>query len=801
MTITNESIKTTVTGNGSQITFTYSFLIPSQSAASLILEDLTTGLVQTIPPGSWTLTGAGNPNGGTFTYPETITPFSQPITAQQRLTLVREVPATQPTNLGNQGGYYPQSVEGALDWIVMQVQQFIDEARRALRVPLQEQGLPDLLPAPFRANRLLSFDSAGLPALLPIQPDNNTTVIAMGSTVARTLAARFADAINVLDFGAVPDWNGTSGTDNTAAFNAAFAYAAVVQKMAYVPFGDFYCAGAVSLAEGALGLRMDGQMFSPGNLVALTLGGSGSTRNQNKVYGPIRVLRTTQSNWASEADIGVRIWNADNCVCVIERAERFTINVQLASDDRGVEDSDFFYGRIIDGKIGVDMRTFRPGPTSYVNSCRHYGGHFACSSATNPGVDRYGFRLSRNSPGDYVLHNAHDFNAPAFELQVGSHLSIPFLMEVDGRGCVARGIRMEACSPYVAHHTSAMNDCVYEVSFVGTFGPFISVLYSGTATRAGGSARVIHSAVGADQSLRLVDGHPNIRAVAYRDRTVDLGGVGFERMAVMSTNPSGSPTTLNTLCFPALALITLNSNSITLPTSRAVGFVVDLNSAVTTAGIPKELFAAVEGELCRVCVVQFDNAENVLTNTSPLLFSSANAVYDGAPSYMWTPNVNVDQLSGGYPFFYWQRITFHPNCRYAFIGVRGADPASQIRSLRIFSGPLLAPAVLFGNGISGARNWGSRELEVKVPWTVPSLAAGATATIDVTLPGVRGGDFLSCGHDKDTGFQNGGVVFHAVQGGTASTNQVRVTAQNISSGTINVGAGQLFVRAVRPRLL
>lgn len=796
MTISAQNIKVTVTGNGSQTTFSYNFLVPSKNVADLFLTDLTTGLVTLLPSASWSLTGAGNPSGGTFTYP--VSGPTPPISAQQTLTLVRSVPNTQPTNLGNQGAYHPRAVEGALDWIVMQIQQFRDETSRAIRLPLSEQGINPLLPAGLRKNTIVAFDGNGGPILIPIQPDLNTTVIAQGSTTARTLTERFAEYVNVLDFGAVPDWNGTSGTDNTAAFNLAFAYAAATKRVAIVPYGDFYCANPVTLPGDALGLRMDGQMFSPGGFVALTLGDAGAARNQNKVYGPIRVLRTTQSNWSTEADIGVRVWNADNCVCVFERVEKFCINVQLASDQRGVEDSDMHYGRIIDGKIGVDMRCFNPGPNSYVNSIRHFGGHFACSSSSNPGVNRFGFRFSRE-PGGYDLHNAHTFYGPAFELQtVGGHLAIPFLCEVNGRGIYAHDIRMEACSPHPAWHTQAMNDCRYDVLFTGTFGPFMSVLYTG-ASRASGTVMPFSLTGAAVASPRLIIGNENVRQSAYRDVHQAAGGVGFDKMGIMSSNPSGSPTTLNTLVFGGASLFTLNAETVGVPTSRLIGYVLDFDAAPTQYGIAKEVFVAAEGSSITISAVQFNSSETVLDDTKPLMFSNANAVWSGAPSYWWRANVPVDQLSGGYPFFYWQRITFHPDCRFAVIGISGSGSGGTLKALRLFCSPLLAPQVLYG-ATGGPRDWGERELTAEADWTVPSLGAGATATFDITVPGLRGGDLLTAGFAKDSGFQNGGVVFHAVQGGTASTNQARVTAQNISGGTINVGSGRLFVRAVRPRI-
>jgi hypothetical protein len=66
---------------------------------------------------------------------------------------------------------------------------------------------------------------------------SSATALATGSTTARTLANRFADVVNVKDFGAVGDWNGTTGTNNTIAFQNAMAAAA--GKKLYIPSGRY----------------------------------------------------------------------------------------------------------------------------------------------------------------------------------------------------------------------------------------------------------------------------------------------------------------------------------------------------------------------------------------------------------------------------------------------------------------------------------------------------------------------------------------------------------------------------------
>jgi hypothetical protein len=61
--------------------------------------------------------------------------------------------------------------------------------------------------------------------------------------------------VSVLDFGAVPDWNGSSGTDNSRAFNNAIAaMIGTDQTDLYVPSGSYYFNGCVTIpARGKQG--------------------------------------------------------------------------------------------------------------------------------------------------------------------------------------------------------------------------------------------------------------------------------------------------------------------------------------------------------------------------------------------------------------------------------------------------------------------------------------------------------------------------------------------------------------------
>lgn len=71
---------------------------------------------------------------------------------------------------------------------------------------------------------------------LPSATAGSGSVLASGSTTSRTLSERFGEVFHVDDYGAKGDWNGTTGTDDTAAIQAAIN-AAVAAGGGVIRFG------------------------------------------------------------------------------------------------------------------------------------------------------------------------------------------------------------------------------------------------------------------------------------------------------------------------------------------------------------------------------------------------------------------------------------------------------------------------------------------------------------------------------------------------------------------------------------
>jgi hypothetical protein len=753
--------------NGMQGAFTYPFPI-------FEIEDLEVRLDNVREFSGFSVQGAGSSNGGQVV-------FDAPPAPGRRLTLRRNLRLARTSDFQSNGVLRARVLNDELDYQVAAMQEQQDALTGAMRLDPSEYGDLTLPSAPGRANKVLGFDATGGIALLA---QTGLVTNAFTGAVPRSVEDKLAEALTARDFGAVGDGVADDGPALQAAMNAA----TVAGKLLIIGEGTHRTTMPLSLSGDAAGLTMRGSILYAGTWgqAALTIGSGGAARNATRRYTGLRVLRATQSDWSSESDVGIRLVNLDACHVEILQAEGFCIGIQTLGDERGFEDSTLHLGRIANNRYGLDIRT---GTASgWNNSITYIGGHFANASSVNPTLPRFGVRFSC-AAGAYDRHNAHNFVGPAFELQrqgtPGTVDAIPFLVDVaDARAITARGIRMEQCSPYVARHTGGANDCLYEVGYVGTYGfTGAAIHYPSGATRAGGTVVALHQAAAAHGSPRLVAEAGNVRARAFRWNSTDIG---FEGMTVLSGNPSGPPTTMNGLCFPGLSSIGLNNDTITLPTSRGIGFVVD-------CALCREFFLAAEGTTLRPFIVQFDGSETVLTNTAPVLFSNMNAVWQGSPSFWWEGNADLDSLSAGIALNRLQRVTLHGSAAYAVIGVRGGQSSAVLKALRLYVGGTDAPAVLSGGG----RLWGGREITASMAYDPPSIAAGASATQALTVPNVQGGDFVSASHSAASAFIEWTAAITTT--GAAGTVTARATNRHASTA-IDLASGTLLVRAIKPKL-
>lgn len=207
MTVETTTNKVIFIGNDATTIFTYSFVIPTAESVVLLYTD-TDGVQTNIPPSRYGITGIGDPDGGTLTYPLS----GSPIAAQTSLTLMRIVPLVQTTDLVNQGGYYPSVVEGEFDYQMEAIQQINEVQDRTIRGnPADPDSTSYELPTiAQRAGNVLGFDSDGNPVAVAGVLEGVTV---SGPMVPVVEAATTADALVAM--GAFPTAGGEVTGDTT----------------------------------------------------------------------------------------------------------------------------------------------------------------------------------------------------------------------------------------------------------------------------------------------------------------------------------------------------------------------------------------------------------------------------------------------------------------------------------------------------------------------------------------------------------------------------------------------------------
>ncbi len=456
----------------------------------------------------------------------------------------------------------------------------------------------------------------------------------------------------------------------------------------------------------------------------------------------------------------------------IRQVEGFTIGVRTLGEERGFEDSSIQLGRIVNNRIGLDIRTATAA--AWNTSVRYHGGHFAIASALHPTLDRFGIRLSA-APGAYVAHNRHVFFAPAFELQTANRpgvAGIPFLSEVSSRAVVATGVRMEACSPFVARHTSGAQDHVYEVAWASQ-GYQVGVDYTPAATRVGAVVRALHQAAAHREFSREVGSVPALRPAAFRWSATETG---FDRLACLSTNVGGTPTTLAQFAFPGLDGYALTDRGVTLTSGRGLGFVVDARRC-------REFALAVDGDEPRLVVQCFDAGMNLLTDTGGALVRASGMSLAWNATARWWQGA-ADLRDGDLTRL--QVVRLEPAVAFAVVGVARVSRDYEVRAMRLLCDPSESPALLFG---LPDLPHGARELRAEFAWDPPSLAAGATATQAASVPGARPGDHAQAAFTLAT------TLPFLAQVSTADTVTVRLW--NPTGGAVDLGPGTVRVRVTK----
>ena len=160
MTISSSGNSITAACTGSQQAFSFNFV--GVAAADISVSVISpSGVITALTSSQYTIALNAAVNNQLWGTGGTVTTGSVYSTGTS-ISILRTLPITQTTSVQNQGNYYAQVTEQALDTLCMEIQQVNGIAQNAIQIPTTDTGINTILPAAAaRAGQYVAFDSAG----------------------------------------------------------------------------------------------------------------------------------------------------------------------------------------------------------------------------------------------------------------------------------------------------------------------------------------------------------------------------------------------------------------------------------------------------------------------------------------------------------------------------------------------------------------------------------------------------------------------------------------------------------------
>lgn len=237
-------------GNNTTDTYDYEFRILDETHLKVSQADADDIESELVLNTDYTVTGVGSFSGGSITL------SAGNLATGYKLTIRRYVPIKQSTDVRNQGGYLPETVEDALDYIVYIAQQLQDEMLRSVKQPETEVGTGSLvLPAvDVRKGEYFAFDAtdgdpiaSGGPSSVPVSTFMETVVDDTTAAAAFTTLGVTAFVQTLLDDADAAAARATLGAQlSDANLTSLSALGTVADRLAYTTGVDTWAEAPVT---------------------------------------------------------------------------------------------------------------------------------------------------------------------------------------------------------------------------------------------------------------------------------------------------------------------------------------------------------------------------------------------------------------------------------------------------------------------------------------------------------------------------------------------------------------------------
>lgn len=183
MTVSTEVDHNEYTGNGVTTSFPYAFRVFNKSDLIVQVVDIHENITVLTLDTDYIVTGAGGYNGGNVI-------LSKALANGYKISISRELPVTQETDLRNQGKFFAEVHEDAFDKLTMLIQLVKSMARLALRKPSFSATYYDAL-----GNRIRNLDDPLFPQDASTKKYTDSSIKGViNSNISKTL--RFPEIVS-----------------------------------------------------------------------------------------------------------------------------------------------------------------------------------------------------------------------------------------------------------------------------------------------------------------------------------------------------------------------------------------------------------------------------------------------------------------------------------------------------------------------------------------------------------------------------------------------------------------------------